>query len=65
MSDLTTAEGARGTVGCAGIPTPIVGIGASAGGLEALRQLFSGLPDDTGMAYSFPACPMTRAWPTS
>jgi len=30
---------------------PIVGIGASAGGLEALRQLFSGLPDDTGMAY--------------
>jgi two-component system CheB/CheR fusion protein len=30
---------------------PIVAIGASAGGLEALRQLFSSLPDDTGMAF--------------
>jgi two-component system CheB/CheR fusion protein len=30
---------------------PIVAIGASAGGLEALRQLFSRLPDDTGMAF--------------
>ena len=30
---------------------PIVGIGASAGGLEALRQLFSGMPSDTGMAF--------------
>jgi two-component system, chemotaxis family, CheB/CheR fusion protein len=30
---------------------PIVGIGASAGGLEAFRQLLGALPDDTGMAY--------------
>jgi two-component system, chemotaxis family, CheB/CheR fusion protein len=30
---------------------PIVGIGASAGGLEALRALLRFLPDDAGMAY--------------
>ncbi len=30
---------------------PVVGIGASAGGLEAFRQLLSGLPADTGMAF--------------
>ena len=30
---------------------PIVGIGASAGGLEALRELLRGLSDDAGMAY--------------
>src|SRR6187549_1645960 len=30
---------------------PIVGIGASAGGLEAFRRLLSALPRDTGMAY--------------
>jgi two-component system CheB/CheR fusion protein len=30
---------------------PIVGIGASAGGLEAFRQLLGALPADTGMAY--------------
>ena len=30
---------------------PIVGIGASAGGLEALQQLFGHLPPDTGMAF--------------
>jgi two-component system CheB/CheR fusion protein len=35
----------------AGSRFPVVGIGASAGGLEALRQLFAGLPDDTGMAF--------------
>ena len=29
----------------------IVGIGASAGGLESLEQLFSALPTDTGMAF--------------
>src|SRR5882672_1069349 len=29
----------------------IVGIGASAGGLEALEQLFDALPADTGMAF--------------
>ena len=30
---------------------PIVGIGASAGGLEAFRRLLGALPNDTGMAY--------------
>ena len=29
----------------------VVGIGASAGGLESLEQLFSALPADTGMAF--------------
>jgi len=35
------------------VPTEgrIVGIGASAGGLEALEQLFDALPPDTGMAF--------------
>lgn len=30
---------------------PIVGIGASAGGLEALEQFFENMPADTGMAF--------------
>ena len=30
---------------------PIVGIGASAGGLEALEQFLSNVPENTGMAY--------------
>ena len=30
---------------------PIVGMGASAGGLEAFRELLSHLPTDTGMAF--------------
>ncbi|HEV8201732.1 MAG TPA: chemotaxis protein CheB [Candidatus Polarisedimenticolia bacterium] len=29
----------------------VVGVGASAGGLEAFTQLLEGLPDDTGMAF--------------
>ena len=33
------------------IEFPIVGIGASAGGLESLERLFSRLPTDTGMAF--------------
>ena len=32
-------------------PFPIVGIGASAGGIEALRAFFHSLPADTGMAF--------------
>ncbi|HEX4772865.1 MAG TPA: chemotaxis protein CheB [Bryobacteraceae bacterium] len=34
-----------------GNPFPIVGIGASAGGLEAFSELLSALPPDTGMAF--------------
>lgn len=30
---------------------PVVGIGASAGGLEALEELFRNMPGDTGMAF--------------
>ncbi|MBP6782389.1 MAG: hypothetical protein KA152_01275, partial [Verrucomicrobiales bacterium] len=32
-------------------PFPIVGIGASAGGLEALDAFVGNLPADTGMAF--------------
>jgi two-component system CheB/CheR fusion protein len=32
---------------------PIVGIGASAGGLESISALLSGIPASTGMAYVF------------
>jgi two-component system CheB/CheR fusion protein len=32
-------------------PFPIVGIGASAGGLEALEQFLRGVPPDSGMAF--------------
>ena len=34
-----------------GKPFPVVGIGASAGGLEAFGQLLAALPADTGMAF--------------
>ena len=33
------------------LPTHVVGIGASAGGLEALERLFRAMPLDTGMAF--------------
>jgi len=33
------------------VPSAIVGIGASAGGLESLEQLFDGMPNNTGMAF--------------
>ncbi|HEU0185324.1 MAG TPA: chemotaxis protein CheB, partial [Blastocatellia bacterium] len=32
-------------------PMPIVAIGSSAGGLEALQEFFSNIPSDTGMAF--------------
>lgn len=32
-------------------PTHVIGIGASAGGLEALQNLFDNLPNDLGVAY--------------
>jgi two-component system CheB/CheR fusion protein len=39
------------TPGVDSVPSRIVGIGASAGGLESLEQLFKHLPADTGMAF--------------
>ena len=36
-----------------GVSFPIVGIGASAGGLEAFTKLLQKLPADTGMALVF------------
>src|ERR1035437_6550757 len=33
------------------IPFPIVGIGASAGGLEALEQFLGHVPENSGMAF--------------
>ena len=30
---------------------PVIGVGASAGGLEACRRLLKGIPEDSGMAY--------------
>jgi two-component system CheB/CheR fusion protein len=33
------------------LPFPVVGIGASAGGLEAFIEFFEAVPDDPGMAY--------------
>ncbi|HYF58584.1 MAG TPA: CheR family methyltransferase [Burkholderiaceae bacterium] len=35
----------------AALPFPVVGIGASAGGIEALRRFFAALPARTGMAF--------------
>src|SRR6202045_5554399 len=33
------------------LPFPVVGIGASAGGIEALNAFFDGLPQESGMAF--------------
>ena len=33
------------------LPLPIVGIGASAGGLEAFATFFEAMPEDSGMAF--------------
>jgi two-component system, chemotaxis family, CheB/CheR fusion protein len=46
-----TAEHVGGAAGLEATPCPVVGIGASAGGLEALRQLFAHLPADSGMGF--------------
>ena len=49
VSKLTGKKEWATTTGESGFP--VVGIGASAGGLEALRELFSNMPADTGMAF--------------
>ena len=35
------------------MPFPIVGVGASAGGLDAFKKFLSAVPDNSGMAYVF------------
>ena len=49
--DATTARSASYEPSTGGPAFPVVGIGASAGGLEAFIQLFEHLPATTGMAY--------------
>jgi len=44
-------SGSGGPATLSGGRFPIVGIGASAGGLEAFTQLMQRLPADTGMAF--------------
>ncbi len=34
-----------------GLPFPVVGVGASAGGLDAFAQLLAAIPEDSGMAF--------------
>src|SRR5262249_20921415 len=50
MGDLTDANAAAGGGGPT-TPDLVVGLGASAGGLEALQSFFSALPPDTGLTY--------------
>src|SRR5262245_33728524 len=50
-SDSVVADKGDETRNVNGVAFPVVGIGASAGGLEALKQLFEHLSEDTGMAF--------------
>ncbi len=42
---------ARGTVRKHEGPVPVIGLGASAGGLQALSDFFKAMPDNTGLAF--------------
>ena len=48
---LESVAGTRSEDGQERVTFPVVGVGASAGGLEALSQLLKVLPPDTGMAF--------------
>ncbi|MCI3952467.1 MAG: methylase of chemotaxis methyl-accepting protein, partial [Burkholderiales bacterium] len=49
---MTTSSDAPAVTGVAAqTPVPVVGIGASAGGLDAIAELLSALPATTGLAY--------------
>jgi two-component system, chemotaxis family, CheB/CheR fusion protein len=50
-SEALSASGAASDESTRRAPFSVVGIGASAGGLEALRQLLQALPPDTGLAF--------------
>lgn len=47
--EATSAESSLATADT--VPTHIVGIGASAGGLEAIEQFFDNMPADSGLAF--------------
>src|SRR5262245_35139716 len=49
-----SVEGGKATAGQGRVertPTPIVAIGSSAGGLEALQEFFSNISPDSGIAF--------------
>lgn len=51
-TELTTSTAMEGpAVAERHSPVFVVGVGASAGGLEALERLFEKTPDDTGLAF--------------
>src|SRR4051812_17434089 len=45
------ATGAVGFASRAALQFPVVGVGASAGGLQAFTSFFDAAPNDTGMAF--------------
>jgi two-component system CheB/CheR fusion protein len=48
-----SGAGATEQVGAMGAATPVVGIGASAGGLEVFKYVLALMPGDTGFAIVF------------
>ncbi len=50
-SHVPTLHGAPSPASTHGLMFPIVGIGASAGGLDALKKFFAAMPADSGMAF--------------
>ncbi|MDB6126299.1 MAG: cheBR, partial [Verrucomicrobia bacterium] len=50
-ASLPASPAEESSVASAGTAFTIVGIGASAGGLEAIEQFLGGLPDNSGMAF--------------
>ncbi len=51
MSNVSTDKPDRPEAALPGAPTLVVGIGASSGGLEALRLFCAGLPRESGLAF--------------
>src|SRR5258708_25177788 len=51
LASLAGKKAAEENEACPDAAFPVVAIGASAGGLEAYKELFRALPADTGMAF--------------
>ena len=51
IDDSTSASDASGGLIKSRNLFPVVGIGASAGGLDAFQKLLKAIPEDSGMAY--------------